>query len=361
MAYVGKQPSQQILRAGRRNLLINGAKTIFQRSTSATGVTTDIYSAPDRWKTRVASTAEFTISQSSTSTDEFANSTKWDCTTAASSLPSSAFLIYEQRIEGQDLQHLQYGTSSAKTTTLSFHVRSNKTGVYTVGLYSPDGARQISSSYTINSANTFEKKTITFPGDTGGTLNDDNGEGMRVWFWLGGGTNYSSGTQATSWADYDATEILADNQVNLADSTSNEWYITGVQLEVGDVTDFEHRTFGEELVACQRYFYNSTQESTSINAHTIHILGTFTTTRGFFGLDAPVPMRTAPSISLTGSVVLRTADLTSEGTLTSASMYAALFNNTRFSIDCAFGSSTANEFRGISLGTNGGFLLDAEL
>ena len=213
MAYVGKQPSQQILRAGRRNLLINGAKTIFQRSTSATGVTTDIYSAPDRWKTRVASTAEFTISQSSTSTDEFANSTKWDCTTAASSLPSSAFLIYEQRIEGQDLQHLQYGTSSAKTTTLSFHVRSNKTGVYTVGLYSPDGARQISSSYTINSANTFEKKTITFPGDTGGTLNDDNGEGMRVWFWLGGGTNYSSGTQATSWADYDATEILADNQV----------------------------------------------------------------------------------------------------------------------------------------------------
>jgi hypothetical protein len=241
--------------SGRRNLIINGAKQIFQRSTSASAVTTDIYAAPDRWKTRVTDTSEFTISQSSTTPNGFANSTKWDCTTANGSLGAAASIIYEQRIEGQDLQHLEYGASSAKTTTLSFHVRSNKTGVYTVGLYSPDGSRHIESSYTINSADTFEKKTITFAGDTGGTLNDDNGEGMRVWFWLGGGTNFSSGTHATSWAAYDATNVLADNQVNLADSTSNEWYITGVQLEVGSVaTEFEHRSFGEELALCKRYF-----------------------------------------------------------------------------------------------------------
>jgi len=241
--------------SGRRNLIINGAKQIFQRSTSASAVTTDIYAAPDRWKTRVTDTSEFTISQSSTTPDGFANSTKWDCTTANGSLGAAASIIYEQRIEGQDLQHLKYGASSAKTTTLSFYVRSNKTGVYTVGLYSPDGSRHIESSYTINSADTFEKKTITFAGDTGGTLNDDSGEGMRVWFWLGGGTNFSSGTHATSWAAYDATNVLADNQVNLADSTSNEWYITGVQLEVGSVaTEFETRSFGEELALCQRYY-----------------------------------------------------------------------------------------------------------
>ena len=241
--------------SGRRNLIINGAKQIFQRSTSASAVTTDIYAAPDRWKTRVTDTSEFTISQSSTTPNGFANSTKWDCTTANGSLGAAASIIYEQRIEGQDLQHLKYGASSAKTTTLSFYVRSNKTGVYTVGLYSPDGSRHIESSYTINSADTFEKKTITFAGDTGGTLNDDSGEGMRVWFWLGGGTNFSSGTHATSWAAYDATNVLADNQVNLADSTSNEWYITGVQLEVGSVaTEFETRSFGEELALCQRYY-----------------------------------------------------------------------------------------------------------
>lgn len=249
---------------GRRNLLINGAQQVFQRSTSATGVTTDTYSAPDRWKTRVGDSSEFTISQSSTTPDGFANSTKWDCTTANTSLSSGSFIIYEQRIEAQDLQHLQYGTSSAKAITVSFYVRSNKTGVYTVGLFANDGPRHIQSSYTINSANTFEKKTITFPGDTGGTINDDTGEGLRVWFWLGAGTDFTSGTHATSWEDNTAANYVADNQVNLADSTSNEWYITGVQLEVGTVaTEFEHRSFSEELALCRRYFYKNTTNTSA--------------------------------------------------------------------------------------------------
>tara|TARA_S200002703_G_scaffold96228_1_gene83169 strand:+ start:147 stop:1157 length:1011 start_codon:yes stop_codon:yes gene_type:complete len=281
--------------SGRRNLIINGAKQIFQRSTSASAVTTDIYAAPDRWKTRVTDTSEFTISQSSTTPDGFANSTKWDCTTANGSLGAAASIIYEQRIEGQDLQHLKYGASSAKTTTLSFYVRSNKTGVYTVGLYSPDGSRHIESSYTINSADTFEKKTITFAGDTGGTLNDDSGEGMRVWFWLGGGTNFSSGTHATSWAAYDATNVLADNQVNLADSTSNEWYITGVQLEVGSVaTEFEHRSFGEELALCQRYY----QSMSAAVGRSASSTGT-----PFGSVDLRPYMRAQPSASRLGNSV----------------------------------------------------------
>tara|TARA_Y100001937_G_scaffold22751_1_gene32577 strand:+ start:127 stop:1245 length:1119 start_codon:yes stop_codon:yes gene_type:complete len=295
---------------GRKNILINGAKEVFQRSTSASAVTTDIYSAPDRWKTRVGDTSEFTISQSSTTPDGFANSTKWDCTTANTSLSSGSFIIYEQRIEAQDLQHLQYGTSSAKAITVSFHVRSNKTGVYTVGLFANDGNRQIESSYTINSADTFEKKTITFPGDTGGTINDDNGEGLRVWFWLGGGTNFSSGTQATSWAAYDATQVLADNQVNLADSTSNEWYITGVQLEVGSVaTEFEHQKYCDVYKDCQRYYYKSGDNSPSSEEW---FTGVATNAgRGFYyalGLDGindraypalqwPVQMRAAPSVT----------------------------------------------------------------
>ena len=283
---------------GRRNLIINGAKQVFERSTSATGVTTDTYSAPDRWKTRVFSTAEFTISQSTDvpSGQGFGSSCKWDCTTANASPSSTTFLIYEQRIEGQDLQRLAYGTSSAKSLTASFWVKSNKTGAYTVGLYSPDGSRHIESSYTISSANTWEKKTITFAGDTGGTINDDTGEGMRIWFHLGAGSNWSSGTHATTWSAYSQGDVLVDNQVNLSDSTSNEWYITGVQLEVGSVaTEFEHRSFGEELQLCKRYFQN--HATTSAVQYMGFPYGSFSGTN-YFDLTWPVEMRAAPTVTV---------------------------------------------------------------
>ena len=242
-------------RAGRKNMLLNGDYTVWQRSASATALTTDIYSSVDRWKTRVTDTSEFTVSKSSESPSGFASSCKWDCTTANASPSSSASIIHQQAMEGQNLQHLQYGLATAKAVTASFWVRGTVTGVYTVGLYSPDGARHIESSYTISSANTWEHKTITFAGDTGGTLNNDTGEGMRLWFWLGGGSGFSSGTHATSWAAYSQANVLADSQVNLASSTSNDWYIAGVQLETGSVaTDFEHRSYGEELALCQRYY-----------------------------------------------------------------------------------------------------------
>ena len=280
--------------SGRRNLIINGAKQIFQRSSSATGVTNDEYAAPDRWKTRVFSTAEFTISQSTDvpSGQGFGSSCKWDCTTANASPSSTTFLIYEQRIEGQDLQRLAYGTSSAKSLTASFWVKSNKTGAYTVGLYSPDGSRHIESSYTISSANTWEKKTITFAGDTGGTINDDNGEGMRIWFHLGAGSNWSSGTHATTWSAYSQGDVLVDNQVNLSDSTSNEWYITGVQLEVGSVaTEFEHRSFGEELQLCKRYFRNDMDGRNGACSNA--------TTRAVWHIHLDPEMRARPTASLT--------------------------------------------------------------
>mgnify|MGYP003633208978 CR=1 FL=1 len=241
-------------RAGRKNMLLNGDYTVWQRSASATALTTDIYSSVDRWKTRVTDTSEFTVSKSSESPSGFASSCKWDCTTANASPSSGVSIIHEQRMEGQNLQHLQYGLATAKSVTASFWVRGTVTGVYTVGLYSPDGNRHIESSYTIGSANTWEHKTITFAGDTGGTLNNDTGEGMRLWFWLGGGSGFSSGTHATSWAAYSQANVLADSQVNLASSTSNDWYIAGVQLEVGSGTDFEHRSYGEILADCQRYF-----------------------------------------------------------------------------------------------------------
>jgi hypothetical protein len=170
-------------------------------------------------------------------------------------------MAHEQRIEGQNIQYLEYGTSSAKSLTASFWVKSNKTGAYTVGLFSADGARHIESSYTISTANTWEKKIITFAGDTAGTINNDNGEALRLWFHLGAGSNWSSGTHATTWSSYAQGDVLVDNQVNLADSTDNEWYVTGVQLEASETaSDFEFLPHDVNLQRCQRYFQAFTSE-----------------------------------------------------------------------------------------------------
>jgi hypothetical protein len=166
-----------------------------------------------------------------------------DCTTADASPSSGDYLQFVQHVEAQNLQYLKFGTSNATSLTLSFWVKSNI-----------DSARLISKTYTINSANTWEKKTITFAGDTVGTINNDNGRGFQCSFWLGAGSDYTSGTLQTSWGSYVAAN-RAVGQVNLADSTSNEWYITGIQLEAGQVaSDFEFLPYDVNLQRCQRYY-----------------------------------------------------------------------------------------------------------
>ncbi len=287
-----------------KNLMVNGDMGIAQRATSVSSHSADSYVNIDRWKTRVFNQGVFTVSQSTTvpAGEGFASSQKWDCTTADGSPAASDFLIFEQKMEGQNLQHLEYGTSSAKKLTVSFHVRSNKTGAYTIGLYSADGSRHIESSYTISSADTWEKKIVTFAGDTGGTINDDNGEGMKLWFWLGAGSNFSSGTHATSWAAYSQANVLVDNQVNMADSTDNEWYITGVQLEVGDdASDFEKLPFDVQLQRCQRYYYQIPNVPTS-DYKQLGVGSLASASLASFDNEHIVPMRAAPTITEVGSL-----------------------------------------------------------
>ena len=249
---------------GRRNIVLNPKMAIAQRGTSFTGKTADHYIV-DRFTMFVnGAMGTWTTSQSSTvpTGEGFAKSIKLDCTTADASPASSDILSVQQRFEGQDLQQLKKGTSNAEKLTVSFYVRSNKTGTYIAELEDRDNTRYVSQSYTISSANTWEKKTVTFPADTSGALDDDNAESLRLNFWLGGGSNFTSGTLGTAWHTTSANRAVG--QVNLADSTDNEWYITGVQLEVGSqATPFEHRSFGEELALCQRYFRLSNDGSQS--------------------------------------------------------------------------------------------------
>ena len=241
-----------------KNLIINGSMQVAQRGTSATGKTTSGIYATDRMNLTVGSAGTWTVSQDSDSPNEFAKSTKFQCTTANSSLGTGAFLLLGYRFEGHDVQSLAKGTSSAKTFTVSFHVKSNKTGTYILGVNDRDNSRNNSKPYTISSANTWEKKTITFEADTTGVLGDDANESLRLDFWLGAGTDFTSGSAVTGWESTTNANRAKNLSVNLADNTANNWYITGLQLEVGSVaTDFEHRSFGQELTLCERYFEKS--------------------------------------------------------------------------------------------------------
>jgi hypothetical protein len=240
-----------------RNIIINGDMSISQRSTSASSITSSGYHALDRHRLAISSLGTWTISQSTDvpTGQGFGKSMKFDCTTADASPSAGDVMWVQHRIEGQNLQYLKKGTSSAEKTTLSFWVKSNKTGTYIAELEDTDNSRHIAKSYTISSSDTWEKKTITFDGDTTGTLTNDNNTSLELHLYLGAGTNYTSGTLATSWAsNTDANRAVG--QVNLADSTSNEWYVTGIQLETGSqASDFEFLPHDVNLRRCQRYYF----------------------------------------------------------------------------------------------------------
>ena len=265
---------QQLPSAGplsNRNLIINGAMRVAQRTTSKTGVTASGYHSVDRFKAEISSMGTYTISQSTDAPSGFSNSLKYEVTTADASPAASDQSALEYRLEGQDLQHLNYGSSSAKSLTLSFWVKSDVTGTYSNELMQPDNSsKHYSFSYTINTADTWEHKTVTIAGDASGVIANDFGEGLLIKWYLGAGSNFTSGTYSTgSWKARTVANAVSSSSPNFADTVGNEWYITGVQLEVGSVaTTFEHRSFGEELAKCKRYFQKSYSYGTAVGANT---------------------------------------------------------------------------------------------
>ena len=252
---IGSDGSLSYPNIGRRNLIINGAMQVAQRGTSETGITGTKYSSVDRFQIGLATLGTWTASQSSDAPNGFNVSAKLTCTTADASPAAGDVLWFQQLIEAQDCQSLAYGTSDAKALTLSFWVKSNVTGTATLTILQPDNSNKLlSPTYTISSADTWEYKTISIPADTSGLINNDNGAGFSIYWMLNSGTNYSSGTNRTSWATYNAADRNASN-LGVGGATSDYFAITGVQLEVGSVaTPFEHRSYGEELALCQRYY-----------------------------------------------------------------------------------------------------------
>ena len=278
-----------------RNLIINGAMNVAQRGTSFADSASGSYTLDRFLMQNSSGTPAFTVTQDTDAPIGFNNSLKVACTTADASPAAGSFSRIRYSVEAQDLQPLAKGTSSAKASTLSFYVKTNKTGVYTVFVFDDDNTRMMSASYTVSDTN-WNRYTISIPGDTTGALADDNGAGYVIHFGLSLGSNRTSGSLQTSWGSYAQGNEHVGN-VNFADNTSNVWAITGVQLEVGSVaTDFEHRSFDQERELCFRYFRK--YPSSGYVGQVGRVNGTTVSDTNFV---IPKSMRTTPSVTLDSS------------------------------------------------------------
>ena len=288
---------------GRRNIIINGGMICSQRATSATGLGdgTVGYKVLDRFRLQKGGSpnARYTMTQDSDTPDGFSNSMKVEVTTATTSFAAADHQYVDQFIEAQNLQQLAYGTSSAERITLSFYVKCSTAQTFGLDLDNEDNDRYFNTTYTVSSADTWERKIITFPADTVSGFNNDNGRGLRVRWTLTAGANYTGGSVSTAWS---GTQNYATNHENTwVASTGETWQLTGVQLEVGSqATPFEHRSFGEELRLCQRYF--SQIENTSGGNRYLGMLQAYNTA-GAYGYiaDYPTTMRATPSVTQSGN------------------------------------------------------------
>jgi len=249
--------SAKALNLGRRNLIINGAMQIAQRATSATGIGTAnaVYPTVDRMIIEVGNTAgRLTMTQESiTDLPGFTKAVKLACTTADTSIAADEFLMLGTRLEGQNLQHLKKGTSSAEKVTVSFYVKGNANATYTCELRDQDNTRFNNIEFSVTSS--WTRVSLTFDGDTTGAFDNDANLSLKCNLFLHGGSTYSGGSHTNNVWHTTHNQRLSDNQTSFFDSTSRTLFVTGWQLEVGETaTDFEHRSFGEELLLCQRYY-----------------------------------------------------------------------------------------------------------
>jgi hypothetical protein len=271
-----------------RNLIINGAMQVAQRATSVSAQTAAGYYVCDRFVTE-PSGCTFDVEQSSNAPDGFEYSLKVTMDGAFTPTSNQYLVPFEQRIEGNNLQRFAYGTSSAKSMTLSFWIKSNKTGTYVIDLRNSNSSqpRGQSKSYTVSSADTWEYKTLTFVGDTSYAFDTGTSAELLLYWWMTAGTAFTAGSLADTWQNFSNENRAVGVASSVADN--DYWQITGVQLEVGDTaTPFEHRSYGDELARCQRY-YTITGDAYS----------TWGNSSGYasWSADFPVEMRATPTVT----------------------------------------------------------------
>jgi hypothetical protein len=311
-------------------LIINGDMQISQRATSQTGKTASGYYACDRWHINLTTLGTWTIAQESLTSGNaynngFIKSFRMDCTTADASPAAGDSLYVRQKFEGQQLRRLKKGTSTAEKLTVTFWVKSNKTGTFTTAFYDHDNTRFVAQNYTISSADTWEKKVLNFPADTTGAMDNDNAVSLDLRWYLGAGSNFTGGTQQTTWGAYSNANALPSGHVNIADSTDNDWAITGVQLEIGEfdtntIPSFPFENFDTNLIKCMRYYqkFGSTAPTSCNMAN--GMCYSANSSEVFYPTILPVVMRTGPTVSQNGTIAYRTPGGTKNLTLNSTAV-----------------------------------------
>jgi len=346
-------------------IIINGNMAVAQRSASVTGVDATGYHSIDRYKFSDDSDAVLTFTQESLTSgnanlDGFANAFKIDVTTVDSSLGADQHALLSTAIEGQDLQVFKKGTANAETITIAFWVKATKTGTSIFEIYDNDNTRQVSKAFTISTTNTWEKKVLNIPADTSGALDDDNAASLFFQWYLCAGANYQSGTLSQTWTS-PTTANRAVGQVNHFDNTSNNFHITGIQVEVGTYTaatipPFQHESFGDNLSRCQRYLEIRGAADNNLLANGQAVI----TTRGMMFLLCS-PKRAVPSVTLPTAILLTAANA-SAGAVTSSGVNT--FTNTGGRFDCNIGSANlvVGNATGVQpSGDSTGLRFDAEL
>ena len=341
-------------------IIINGDMAIAQRG-NLTGRSSGDNYVTDNFFTAMSSLGTFSISQDTDvpTGQGFRKSLKLDCTTAASVDGASDYIAFQKRIESQDLQLLKKGTSSAEYVTIAFWVKSTVTGTATLEIQD-ENSRTISQTYTISSSNTWEKKVLSFVGDTSGALGNDNAKGFELIWWLGAGTTFTSGTLNTSWNAQNNANRVSSSNINIASSTDNNFYVTGVQLEVGQfdsnsIPSFHFEDVGTNLARCQRYYFKTFAQGTTPaqNVDTDNVVLSFAIGGGsasYGSYQFPVTMRTS-------------------GTLTTFNPYAtnASLRKPNSSTDIATDTVTTNEANmyigvlNVTTSLHLHFVVDAEL
>jgi len=280
-----------------RNVLVNGSMAVSQRGTSSTGQGASDLFLVDRFhlNTNGNSAGRFTVTQESDGPSGIPNSLKLACTTADTSIAASERFFIEQRLEGQDCQRFKKGTSDAEAITVSFYVKGNAAATYVVGIYDSDNSRQIGAQFSVTTS--WNRVSVTFPADTGGSaLDDDNLESLSLRFYLHAGSTYTGGTLQTTWDTAVNSEQVGSGTTSFFDSTSRTFFLTGVQMEVGErETPFEHRSFADELARCQRYFLAVANQATYAP---VGVGRAWSGTTGNAAYYFPVEMRVNTAISV---------------------------------------------------------------
>ena len=273
---------------GFRNRIINGDMRIDQRNAGASVTPVSAQYTIDRWWHQLSQTGKLSVQRSTVAPTGFTNSALITSLSAYSVTATDYFNIL-QSVEGFNVADLGWGTADAQTVTISFRVRSSLTGTFGGAVLNSAQSRAYPFTYAISSANTWETKTVTVPGDTTGTWLTDNGTGLRLSFGLGAGSNYSAA--AGSWAS--GVYLSATGATSVVGTNGATFYITGVQLEAGSVASpFERVDYGRQLIQCQRYYYKSPQTPGGEGFITYQATGGWTGTTCF-----PVTMRATPTMT----------------------------------------------------------------